>query len=52
MLKKIKLNINHKLLIDEIFENPKLKWFGWNFKNYAKDKTITSIDWGKNLKTL
>ena len=47
MLKKMKLNINHKLLIDEIFENPKLKWFGWNFKNYAKDKTITSIDWGK-----
>ncbi len=47
MLQKINLNIDHDLILSEI-TNPKLRWFGWNFKNYDKDRTITSIDWGKS----
>ena len=47
MLQKVNLQIDHKAILSEI-TNLKLKWFGWNFKNYAKDKTITSIDWGKS----
>lgn len=47
MLQKINLKIDHKLLINEIFENSNHKWFGWKFKNQSKDKTFTSINWGK-----
>ena len=47
MLQKVNLQIDHKAILSEI-TNLKLKWFGWNFKNYAKDKTIMSIDWGKS----
>ncbi len=47
MLQKINLDIDHELILNEI-TNPNLRWFGWQFKNYAKDKTITSINWGKS----
>ena len=46
MLQKINLDIDHEMILKDI-TNPKLRWFGWNFKNFAKDRTITSIDWGK-----
>ena len=47
MLQKINLEVDHETILNEITDL-NLKWFGWNFKNYAKDKTITSIDWGKS----
>ena len=47
MLQKNNLEINHDLIVNEITD-PKLKWFGWNFKHYDKDRSITSIDWGKS----
>lgn len=46
MLKTINLDINHKAILDTI-TNEKIKWFGWKFSDFSKDKTIKSIKWGK-----
>ena len=47
MLKTINLDINHKAILDVITKE-EVKWFGWKFNDFSKDRTIKSINWGKN----
>ena len=47
MLKTINLDIDHKAILDVITKE-EVKWFGWKFNDFSKDRTIKSINWGKN----